>query len=240
MFLIEGSRELSRAIRCGVAMESVFFCEEFFKGDGQRNLVSCAEGAGIQLCAVSGNVFEKISSRENCDGVIGLANSWRTDLVPATLPENSLILVAEGIEKPGNLGALVRSAESAGVRALILCNSVADIFNPNVVRASQGAIFSLPIITADNETTFAFLKENSVKIFAATPHASALYFNEDFRSSTAIAVGSEHGGLSNFWLGNCEIRKISLPQIGICDSLNVNDAAAIILYEVLRQRMIGN
>ncbi|MDR1432869.1 MAG: RNA methyltransferase [Puniceicoccales bacterium] len=236
MFLIEGNRELSRALGTAVKLDTVFFCEKFFRDASQSDLVAVAAGKNIPICEVSGDVFEKISNRENCDGVIALANFWQVALENVKLSENPLVLIAEGIEKSGNLGALMRSAESAGVDALILCNPVTDIFNPNVVRASQGAVFSLPIAVASNGEVSEFLQKNSIKIFAATPAAEALYFDENFTGSVAIAVGSEHDGLSSFWLKNSGVKKISLPQMGSCDSLNVNDAAVVILYEVLRQR----
>jgi TrmH family RNA methyltransferase len=218
-------------------METVFCCEKFFKNGGQCDPISAAKAVGIELCGVSDTVFEKISNRENCDGVIGLANFWATDAVPENFQNYSTILVAEGIEKSGNLGALMRSAESAAVDALILCNPVTDIFNPNVIRASQGAVFNLTTMVTNNETAFALLKKNSAEIFATTPSAATVYFDENFRGNVAIIVGSERRGLSDFWLRNGEVRKISLPQAGICDSLNVNDAAVVILYEILRQRM---
>jgi TrmH family RNA methyltransferase len=237
MFLIEGSRELFRAMESNVSIETIFVCEKFFKGDTQQNLIAIAQTKQIQLCELRDDVFEKISNRENCDGVIGLANFWTTEFTDIKLSKNALLLIAEKIEKAGNLGALMRSAESAGVDALILCNPVTDIFNPNVVRASQGAVFSLTIVSSDNKQTLQFLKKHSINIFALTPSATNIYFDENFQSRTAIIVGAEHDGLSDFWLKNDDIKKISLPQLGVCDSLNVNDAAAIVLYEALRQRI---
>ncbi|MDR3144091.1 MAG: RNA methyltransferase [Puniceicoccales bacterium] len=237
MFLIEGVRELVRAVDGGVVIDEVFFCEEFFKKNAPVDLISRVRAKNIATCRIGKCAFEKISGRENCDGVIGLAKFWPTGLAESNLFSPSLLLVAEGIEKSGNLGAIMRSAESAGADALILCDPVTDIFNPNVVRASQGAVFSLPIFTASADETLAFLKKNSMRIFAATPSSGNIFFGEDFTGNSAIVVGSEHGGLSDFWLKNDAIWKISLPQMGTSDSLNVNDAAAIILYEVLRQRM---
>jgi TrmH family RNA methyltransferase len=267
MFLIEGLRELSRAIGV-IPIETIFFCRKFFRGEGPEHLLSAADGAGIQLCGVGDDAFEKISNRENCDGLIGLANFWPTDLCLlqkkqaansanagaansheifekledvrqkiGAAADAKLILVAEGIEKAGNLGALMRSAESAAVDGLILCDPVTDIFNPNVVRSSQGALFRLPIAIGSNLEALGFLIGIDATIFAATPAAENFYFSENFTGATAIVVGSESGGLSDFWLKNDEIKKIALPQLGICDSLNVNDAAVIILYEAIRQRM---
>jgi TrmH family RNA methyltransferase len=237
MFLVEGFRELSRAMDSDISIDTVFFCENFFKNLAPWDLIRRAESKNLQICKVSSEVFEKISYRENCDGLLGLANFWSLDFPNIKLSSNALILVAEGIEKAGNLGALMRSAESAGVDALILCDPVTDIFNPNVIRASQGAVFSLPTVVTNNEKTLEFLGANSVKIFATAPSAENIYFNENFMTPTAIIVGSEHDGLSDFWLKNDTATKIALPQKGMSDSLNVNDAAAIVLYEVLRQRM---
>ena len=152
----------------------------------------------------------------------------------------SLVLVAEGIEKSGNLGALMRSAESAGVDMMILCDPVTDIFNPNVVRASQGALFNLKIAVTDNISAYNFLKKKKLSLFATTPSSNNYYFDQDFRGPLAILVGSEHDGLSDFWLKNNDVQKVMLPQMGICDSLNVNDAAVIVLYDVIRQRMMAD
>jgi TrmH family RNA methyltransferase len=237
MFLVEGYRELSRAMDNNISIDTIFFCEKFFKDIIQLNLIRRAERKKLPVCKVSTEVFEKISYRENCDGILGLANFWSSDFPDIKLSKNAFILVAERIEKAGNLGALMRSAESAGVDALILCDPITDIFNPNVICASQGAVFSLPTIVTNNEQTLAFLKTHSIQIFATIPSAKNIYFNENFVPHTAIIVGSEHDGLSDFWLKNTSIAKISLPQKGMCDSLNVNDAAVIVLYEVLRQRM---
>jgi TrmH family RNA methyltransferase len=237
MFLVEGYRELARAMANNISVDTIFFCEKLFRGLSQWDLIQRAEDKNIQVCQVSDGVFEKISCRENCDGILGLAKFWHLDFPHVKLSKNALILVAESIEKAGNLGALMRSAESAGVDVLIVCNPVTDIFNPNVIRTSQGAVFSLPTVVTSNEKTLEFLGANAVQIFATTPSAKNIYFHENFTSPTAIIVGSEHAGLSDFWLKNASVTPIALPQKGMSDSLNVNDAAVIVLYEVVRQRM---
>jgi TrmH family RNA methyltransferase len=236
MFLIEGIRELSRAMDKNIAVDSIFFCEDFFNSGIATDLILRGKEHGIEICRLSKDVFEKISNREGCDGVIGLANFWETSLSDIAVSEDALLLVAEGIEKPGNLGAIMRSAESVGANGLILCNPVTDIFNPHVIRASQGAVFSLSIAIANNEDALSFLEQHSLKIFATTPSSPNVYFNEDFTTGIAIVIGSEHSGLSDFWLSNNKVGQISIPQAGISDSLNVNDAAVVILYEALRQR----
>ncbi|MDR2432764.1 MAG: RNA methyltransferase [Puniceicoccales bacterium] len=237
MFLVEGHRELSRAMDNNIPMDSIFFCEKFFRDLTPWDLIQRAENKNIQVCQVSDEVFEKISYCKNCDGILGLAKFWHLDFPHVKLSNNAFILVAESIEKAGNLGALMRSAESAGADVLILCNPVTDIFNPNVIRASQGAVFSLPTVVTSNEKTLKFLEANAVQIFTTTPSAKNIYFHENFTSPTAIIVGSEHDGLSDFWLKNDSVMPIALPQKGMSDSLNVNDAAVIVLYEVVRQRM---
>lgn len=238
LFLIEGYREVSRALSCGISIEGLFFAHSMFKSDNYLELLEqVLKKNNIECFEVSRAVFEKISKRENGDGLIALANFWETEISSMYDTSPSLVLVAEGIEKSGNLGALMRSAESAGVDMMILCDPVTDIFNPNVVRASQGALFNLRIAVADNKTAYNFLREKKMSLFATTPSAEEYYFTKNFRSPLAILVGSEHDGLSDFWLSKNDVQTISLPQIGICDSLNVNDAAVVVLYDVIRQRM---
>jgi TrmH family RNA methyltransferase len=176
MFLVEGYRELSRAMDNNIPMDTIFFCEKFFRDLAQWDLVQRTKSKNIQICQVSTEVFEKISCRENCDGILGLAKFWHLDFSHVKLSKNALILVAERIEKAGNLGALMRSAESAGVDVLILCNPGTDIFNPNVIRASQGAVFSLPTVITSNEKTLEFLGANAIQIFATTPSAKKYLF----------------------------------------------------------------
>lgn len=236
-FLIEGFRELSRAIDNQAPLLSVYYNEELFLNDDYTALLQqLLLSPEIETIHVAKDVFEKISCRENSDGLIGLSRFWSTQLSSIALHDNSLVLVAEGIEKAGNLGALMRSAESAGVDAFILCDPVTDIFNPNVVRASQGAIFNLPIAVASAEEVLSFLQKQSVHLFATTPRARTLYFQADFTGPSALLVGAEHSGLSDFWLHQMDIQTLAIPQAGISDSLNVNDAAVIVLYEAIRQR----
>ena len=207
MFLIEGCRELGRAIRCDISIDTVFFCRDFIKSGEQEDVLSASEDAGISICEVSRDIFEKISNRDNCDGLIGLANFWDTSVELAKGKNLSFVLVAEGIEKPGNLGALIRSAESAGVDFLILCDPVTDIFNPNVVRASQGAVFSTNIIVTDNKSAHDLLKKNNVNLFATTPDVDDIYFNENFTPNCAILVGAENSYYSSSVLKIDKYRK---------------------------------
>lgn len=240
LFLIEGYREVSRALSCGISVEGLFFDLSMFKSDSYFELLQTSYERNIECFEVSRMVFEKVSKRENGDGIIALANFWDTDISSMYDISPSFVLVAERIEKSGNLGALMRSAESAGVDMMILCNPVTDIFNPNVVRASQGALFNLKIAVTDNISAYDFLTKKNLSLFATTPSSKNYYFSQDFCCPLAILVGSEHNGLSDFWLKKDDVQTVMLPQMGISDSLNVNDAAVIVLYDVIRQRMVAD
>lgn len=236
MFIVEGFREVSRAFDNQIACEFLFFCSEFFKNENFMKLIERAYSMNIALFDVSSEVFEKISVRDGCDEILAICRTWATSLGKIVFRKNSLFLVVDGIEKSGNLGALIRSAESANVDAMFVCNPVTDIFNHNVVRTSQGALFSLPIFVEERSIVQDFLLKNDVNIFATSPSASMRYWEADITGCSAIVVGSEHDGLPDFWLKNEYICKISIPQLGHSDSLNVNDAAVIVLYEAIRQR----
>ena len=237
LFIVEGYRELSRAIECYKKFESIYFCSKFFKNSNYENLLKTASQTGINLVSVTDIVYEKISIRSGYDGLLGLCKEWDTNLNNIQLSNNPLVLVAESIEKAGNLGALIRSAESVGADALIVCDQVTDIFNQNVVRASQGAVFSLPIAVTDRQSTCDFLKEHRISILATTPSAMTKYWSCYMKQPIAILVGSEDFGLSEFWLKNSNVTQVAIPQLGVSDSLNVNDAAVVVMYEALRQRM---
>ncbi|MDR3274352.1 MAG: hypothetical protein LBS87_03425 [Puniceicoccales bacterium] len=237
LFIVEGFRECLRAFENGVVFESLFFCAKFFRGNEFEKLVRHIVQTDIDVFELSEDVFEKISLRDGCDGILAICKTWKLSLGELKFRENSLFLVVDGIEKSGNLGALMRSAESANVDAMLVCNSVTDIFNHNVVRASQGALFSLAIFQVSREEAWDILIGNNVGIFATTPSASTRYWEVDMGASSAIIVGSEHGGLPDFWLRDGRVTTISIPQLGCSDSLNVNDAAVIVLYDAIRQRL---
>lgn len=236
LFIVEGYRELTRALNNRIMCECFLFCPKFFKTPEFYELVENVQASNIPLFELSEDVFEKLSIRDGCDGVLGVFHTWEIGLDGIILGNNPLLLVADGIEKPGNLGALIRSAESAGVDAMIVCNQVTDIFNHNVVRASQGALFSLPIVCTDRVTARQFLSANTVNIFSTTPSAEQFYWESNMTGPSAIVVGSEHDGLPDYWFAGENVRTISIPQHGCSDSLNVNDAAVVVLYDAVRQR----
>ncbi len=239
MFIVEGFRELERALDSNINCEFLFFCPTFFKTEKFEALIKRAHLFNIPAFEVTPEVFKKISGREGCDGILGVCRTWETILDALTLSKNPLLLVVDGIEKSGNLGALIRSAESVGVDAMIVCNPITDIFNQNVVRVSQGALFSLPIVIAERAVVRDFLLVHGITIFATTPVAHTRYWEVDLEQPSAIIVGSEHAGLPDYWLSGTHVKTISIPQCGRSDSLNVNDAAVIILYDAIRQRTLS-
>ncbi|MDR2845052.1 MAG: hypothetical protein LBV28_03050 [Puniceicoccales bacterium] len=240
LFLVEGCRELSRAFAAtaiGAVVEEVYFCPSLFKGDAASvALLAAARARGTALCELGESAFEKVSGREGADGLLGVVRAWSVSPADLVLPENPLLLVVEAVEKPGNLGALFRTADSAGCAALICCDAVADIFNPSVVRASQGALFSMPCAVASTAEVASFLAAKRVTVFATAPAAEKTLWDADFRGASAILLGSEKDGLSDFWFGAVGVEKIGIPQAGLSDSLNVGVAGAICLFEAVRQR----
>jgi TrmH family RNA methyltransferase len=236
LFLIEGYRELKRAIGSGQKIETLFYCPEFFLGSNERALL---KESGAELIECTEEVFGKISYRDRPDGLLGVAPQMDKTLADLSQllkeKKNPFIVVAESIEKPGNLGTILRSCDAAGVDAVIVCDPTTDIHNPNVVRSSVGTLFTLPVIEADGAETVRFLKERNIAIVAATPHAKLEFTQADLSVGVAIAVGTEQYGLSDAWMKQADIQ-VRIPMFGIADSLNVASATTLVLYEVVRQR----
>jgi len=236
LMIIEGYREIKRALASNIQIEELYFAEECFQQNSINDFVDKCEDAEIKLFQCSKAIFEKISYRDSPDGLLALAPQISNSMdIMDNLKENPLIVVAEAIEKPGNLGTILRSADGAGVDAVIVCDRCTDINNPNVVRASTGTIFSIPVIETSTEKTIKWLQENKFTIVATTPHTDVLYTDIDMTGPTAIVVGTEKDGLSDKWL-NQNNAEVKIPMLGIADSLNVSTATTILLYEALRQR----
>ncbi len=235
LFLIEGHRETSRALDRGVALQTLFYCPEDIKSDEAHEVVRRAKEQTIEVVQLSSAAFAKASHRENPDGLLAMAQVWETALEEIRFTTSALLLVVERVEKPGNLGSLIRTAEAAGADALILTDAVADIFNPNVIRNSQGALFGFPVVVCANESALAWLMAKGIQVLATTPEANEEYWRADLKAAVAIVVGSEKDGLSDFWL-NSATHRLKIPMAGRSDSLNVNVAAAIALFETVRQR----
>jgi TrmH family RNA methyltransferase len=232
LFLIEGYRELKRAVDAGVKIETLFYCPEFFLGENEMALV---EAAGGEAFPCSESVFAKLSYRDRPDGILAVAPQIHKTLSDLTLSASPFFLIAESIEKPGNLGTILRSSDAAGVDGVIVCDRTTDIHNPNVVRSSVGTLFTQPVVEASSEETFAFLKRHGIAITAATPHAKCEFTEADFKVPLAIAMGTEQYGLSEMWMKEADIA-VRIPMFGVADSLNVASATTLLLYEVVRQR----
>jgi len=231
-YLIEGSRELDRAFNAGVRIERVYVSEEHLRPNADDALAAMSE-AGIEIVAVSAHAFEKLSMRENPDGVIAVA-----PIVPRALPDlpaDALVLVLVGLEKPGNLGALLRTADGVGVHAVIVAGRGVDLHSPNVIRASQGSVFTLPVVHMNDEDALTTLRQHAFRLVACTPEGAVTYWSTDLRGRVALLLGTEHEGLPPAWRALAHDR-VSIPMRGTADSLNVATAGALVLYEALRQR----
>ncbi|MBU6383929.1 MAG: RNA methyltransferase [Verrucomicrobia bacterium] len=233
LFLIEGYRELKRALDAGRAIQTLFYCPELFLGSNEGNIKNQCKAA----LHCSKDVFAKISYRDRPDGLLAVAPQMHLGLADLQLKENPFLLVAEGIEKPGNLGTILRSCDAAGVDGVVVCDPTTDIHNPNVVRSSVGTLFTLPVLEASTEETLQFLKGRGIAIVAATPHAAEEFTQADFKGPLAIVVGTEQYGLSKTWMDEADIR-VRIPMLGVADSLNVASATTLLLYEVVRQRRL--
>ncbi len=241
LILIDGARELARAIAAGVALRDVFVCPELCRSDDARRLLEILPGhhvpmvGGGQRFDVSAAVFARLAFGQRTEGVVGVATAPQRRLGDLRLPANPLVAVLEGVEKPGNVGAVLRSADGAGISALVAADPRTDWFNPNVIRASLGTVFSLPVAAAAPGEVLAWLQGHGLQVLAARLEGSIPYTEVDYRPPTAIVLGSEARGLTSLWAGD-DVRSIRLPMLGVADSLNVSAAAAVLFYEALRQR----
>lgn len=235
LMIIEGLRELKRALDNQQWPVSLFYCEEFLLKNQVSGLIQqCREhGAEIYKCAPG--VFRKIAYRKNPEGVLAVASQIKRTLDDLKITLHPLIIVAESIEKPGNLGTILRSADAAGVNAVLVCDHCTDIYNPNVVRASIGTLFCLPVIETSSQEAIEWLHKHHIQILAATPSAEQEYTEKDLRQGTAIIVGTEQHGLSDLWMNEADV-KVRIPMQGQADSLNVASATTILLFEAVRQR----
>jgi TrmH family RNA methyltransferase len=233
--LIDGVRELARAVDAGVRMLEIFVCEPLCAADQSQRLLASLPNCGAEIFRVAEPVFEKLSFGHRAEGVLGVAEMPRPTLADLRLPERPLVAVLEGVEKPGNVGAVLRSADAAGVSALVVADARTDLYNPNSVRASLGTIFTMPVCAATRAETLDWLRRHDLAIYAARVDAPMPYTEVDYRGPTAVVLGSEAEGLSAAWTDD-DVTPIRLPMLGVADSLNVSAAAAVLFYEALRQR----
>ncbi|MBS0621076.1 MAG: RNA methyltransferase [Verrucomicrobia bacterium] len=235
LFLIEGYRELRRAVDGGVAIRTLFICPPFFLGSNEEALIEEIKRQGASIFVCTKAVFEKLSYRDRPDGLVAVGVQMRLTLADIQKKKDPFYIIAESIEKPGNLGTILRSADAAGVDAVIVCDRCTDIYNPNVVRASVGTLFTIPVIEAEGTEALDYLEASQVKIVAATPSATEEFTQVDLTGGVAICVGTEQLGLTKLWMlsANTQVR---IPMLGVADSLNVATATTLLLYEVVRQR----
>ncbi|MEO5959220.1 MAG: RNA methyltransferase [Opitutaceae bacterium] len=235
VFLVEGYREIRRALEKKVPLTELYFAPDWFLGENEPALIAQAGAAGAVRFELSKEAFAKVAYRERPDGLLAVAPQWQRTLGDLALPAVPFLLVVEAIEKPGNLGTILRGADAAGCDAVIVCDPVTDIFNPNVVRASTGVLFSVPLVVEESASVHAWLKEKRIRSVATTPAAEKIYSDVDLRGPLAVVMGSEQFGLSDFWLRHADV-PVRIPMAGQADSLNVAMAAMVTLFEAVRQR----
>lgn len=233
--ILEGYRELFRANAIGLPFHEVFYCPELFLGENEEALLDSLASRGASLYRCSEVVLRKLAYRDRPEGLIAVIEVRRKTLADIPKVPNGLYLVAETIEKPGNLGSMLRSADAVGATAMIVCNKQTDFYNPNVIRASTGAIFSVPLAEATSEECLAWLRSFGIRTLAATPHTTRNFTDADMAHGVAVVVGAEQFGLTPFWMDSAD-EKVVIPMLGLMDSLNVATAATILLYEAARQR----
>lgn len=233
--IVEGWREARRAEGSGVEFKEIYLCKDLYAGREDKELLKILFAKGIPVFETSSEIFAKISFGDRQEGVLALVKPAPLKLADLKVGSNPLLVVVEGVEKPGNLGAMVRTCDGADVDALIVCDAGTDIFNPNVIRSSLGTVFSVQIITSTNELVHQYLKKQNIKVCATLPGAKTLYSQADLKGPLAVIVGSEQAGLSKFWVEHSNL-SVKIPMLGAADSLNVATTAAIIIYEAIRQR----
>jgi TrmH family RNA methyltransferase len=239
-FVIEGRRELARALAGGVELDEVLVCPDLLGGEpsgGADGVLAAARAAGAVVTDVAESVFGRLSYREGPDGVLGIARAFATGLDRIELGADPLVLVVAEVEKPGNLGTMLRSASAAGAAAVVVADPVTDVFNPNVVRSSQGALFGVPVAVGDSAEVLAWLRRHRLPVYAAGPGGTQPYWRLPLSGPSALVVGSEHRGLPADWLDAADEQVvIPMPGSGGVDSLNAAAAAAVLLFEAVRQR----
>lgn len=235
LMLVEGYREIKRALDNNHPLSELFFCEDMFHGGNEEELVDRCRESGAHILPCTSPVFTKMSYRDRPEGLLAVAPQVGGSLEDLAAPQSGLFVVAEAVEKPGNLGTILRSADAAGADAVLVCDRCTDLNNPNVVRASIGTLFSLPVVEASTADTLAWLREHGIRVLATSPHADPLYTEVDMVHGTAVVISTEQYGLSKTWMEAADMQ-VRIPMMGQADSLNVASACTILLYEAIRQR----
>lgn len=237
-FLIEGQREINLAIKGNYELETILFYDKIISEDSLSKQINALTNQP-EIISISQEVYQKLAHRDTTEGLLAVAKTKSLELNNLIIKtENPLILIAEAPEKPGNIGALLRTADAANVDAVIIANPKTDIYNPNIIRSSVGCVFTNEIATGSTEDIINFLKEHNINIYCAALQASENYHTQDFTQPTAIVVGTEATGLSDEWSQN-STQNIIIPMQGEIDSMNVSVAAGILIFEAKRQRQFN-
>ena len=228
LFIVEGTQENELAVKGGYEAVEIYICEDIYN--------KSIDFGQAKVFTITKQVFEKLAYRKSTGGIIGVYKTKSSTLTDLQLPENALVVVLEAVEKPGNLGAVLRTGDGAKVDAVIVCDETVDFFNPNVIRSSVGTLFTNQIASASKEAVLDFLKSKNIQVVSTflRDETKNLY-EANFTKSSAIILGTEATGLSDFWADHSDLL-IKIPMLGFVDSLNVSNAAAICVYEAVRQR----
>jgi TrmH family RNA methyltransferase len=230
-FLIEGKREIELAIKGHYELETILFLPELITENEINKLVK----SKVELIEITKEVYQKLAYRDTTEGILAIAKTKTLSLNDLKLPDNALVLVMESIEKPGNIGAMLRTCDAANIDAVIIANPKTDLYNPNIVRSSVGCLFTNQIASDTTENVIQFLKDKKIAIFGATLQNSNFYHTQDYTTASALVVGTEATGLTQAWRDNAT-QNIIIPMQGEIDSMNVSVASAILLFEAKRQR----
>ncbi len=242
LFVVEGVREVAACIRNGYKLKSLFFNSSILSSRQMEDLLnqSSDSPSEISLFSLSAQAYSKIAYRENTEGVVAVVEQKRIGLDDISFGKrwsNPLVLVVESVEKPGNLGALLRTADACSIDAVIVCDPLTDLYNPNLIRSSLGGIFTNQVVACSNEEALEWLQKNNITIFTAQLQDSEWYYDTDMVQPAAIVMGTESTGLTDFWRSAANA-KIKIPMLGELDSLNVSVSAAVLCYEAVRQRAV--
>lgn len=239
LFVVEGRRELLHCIEAEFEPHTLFICRDILSDKDFDKILGAIEenfcGSTYPIVEISQQLYDKVAYRGGTEGIIAEMHCKELSLEGLKMKENPLLVILESVEKPGNLGAVLRSADASGVDAVIVCDPLTDMYNPNLIRSSIGAIFTVPVATASSEDTIAWLKSKGIKIYTAQLQDSEWYYDTDMKGGTAIVMGTEATGLTNIWRKAADAH-IKIPMLGRLDSLNVSVSAAILMFEAVRQR----
>lgn len=229
VFVLEGKREIDAASAKGFSIETLYYCPDM------TSFESAKQYRATQYFALTSELYSRVAYRGTTEGIIAIVKAPENSLDSIKLSKNPLIIVLESVEKPGNLGAVLRTADAVKADAVIICDPLTDIYNPNVIRSSLGGIFTNQVAVCDSKEAYSWIKKHEISIFTAELQASEWYHKCDFTISTALVMGAEADGLSDFWRERAD-QRIKIPMLGQLDSLNVSVSTAVLCFEALRQR----